>query len=249
MAAARHQEKQHGEARQHEDRAITRLRGVNPTPWRPATIPPDQFAAISSCLHQGFTQPGHPRMRMKTKDTLIVALVPLVLLLIPLAGSLTVEGWNWKWHDFLMAWAVFTFTTWFLRFLVTRPVANFAYKAGAALAVITGFLITWITMAVQIIGDDNPGNGLYLLTILGGFIGVGLARFRPAGLAWVAFTMAVVLVAIPAVSVLLWPGDFNPGYPKAQILSTGFAAMFTVSGLLFRHAAGQNRGNGEIKAA
>ncbi len=186
---------------------------------------------------------------MKRKDTLIIALVPLGLLLIPLAGSLTVEGWNWKWHDFLMAWAVFTFTTLFLRFLVTRPVANFAYKAGAVLAVITGFLITWITMAVQIIGEDNPGNGLYLLTILGGFIGVGVSRFRPAGLAWVAFAMAALLLTIPAVSVLLWPADFNPGYPKVQMLSAGFAAMFAASGLLFRHAAGQNRGSGEIKAA
>lgn len=186
---------------------------------------------------------------MKRQDFLLIALVPPALLLIPLVGNLTVDGWNWTWSDFVMAWVVFAITTAFLRFLVTRPAANFAYKAGAGLAVITGFLITWITMAVQIIGEDNPGNGLYLLTILGGFIGVGLSRFRPAGLAWVAFAMAAVLVAIPAVSVLRWPADFNPGYPKVQLLSAGFAAMFAASGLLFRHAAGQNRGAGEIKAA
>lgn len=175
---------------------------------------------------------------MKTKDTLIVALLPLALLLIPLTGQLTVDGWNWTWSDFVMAWVVFTITTAFYRFLATRPMANLAYKAGAALAVITGFLITWITLAVQIIGDDNPGNGLYLLTILGGFIGVGFSRFQPAGLARVAFAMAAVLLAIPAVSVLLWPADFNPGYPKVQMLSAGFAAMFAASGLLFRRAAG-----------
>ena len=185
---------------------------------------------------------------MKTKDFLIIALVPSALLLIPLVGNLTVEGWNWTWSDFVMAWVVFAITTAFFRLLVTRPMANFAYKAGAALAVITGFLITWITMAVQIIGEDNPGNGLYLLTILGGFIGVGLARFRAAGLAKVAFAMALVLVAIPAVSVLLWPADFNPGYPRVPILSACFAMLFVASGLLFRHAAGQNRGNGGIEA-
>ncbi len=186
---------------------------------------------------------------MKRKDTLIVALVPLALLLIPLTGQLTVDGWNWKWNDFLMAWVVFTITTAFLRFLVTRPMANFSYKAGAGLAVITGFLITWITMAVQIIGDDNPGNGLYLLTILGGFIGVGVSRFQPARLAWVAFSMAASLLLIPIVAILAWPTDFNLGYPKAQMLSAGFAAMFIASGLLFRHAAGQNRRSGETKAA
>lgn len=186
---------------------------------------------------------------MKRIDTLIVVLVPSALLLIPLAGQLTVDGWNWKWNDFLMAWVVFAITTAFLRFLMTRPVANFAYKAGAAIAVLTGFLITWVTLAVQIIGEDNPGNGLYLLTILGGFIGVGVSRFQPTVLARVAFAMAAALLLIPVVAVLRWPTDFSPGYPKVQILSAGFAALFTVSGLLFRRAAGQTRGSGETKAA
>jgi len=176
---------------------------------------------------------------MKTKDYLIVALLPLALLLIPFTGNLTVEGWNWKWNDFLFAWVVFSVTTFLFRFLVTRPMANLAYKAGVALAVLAGFLVFWITAAVQIIGDENPGNLLYLLTLLGGFIGVCVARFRPAGLARVAFAMAAALFLIPAVSVLLWPVDFNPGYAKVQILSSGFAAMFLASGLLFRHAANQ----------
>lgn len=178
---------------------------------------------------------------MKRKDWLIIALVPPALLLIPLAGQLTVEGWNWTGSDFLMAWVVFSFTTWFYRFLVTRQPANLAYKAGVALAVLTGFLITWITMAVQIIGNDNPGNLLYLLTILGGFLGVGLARCQPAGLAKVAFCMAAALLLVPVVSFLAWPEDFNPGYPRVLILSAGFAAMYLTSGLLLRHAASAPR--------
>jgi hypothetical protein len=176
---------------------------------------------------------------MKTKDYLIVALLPLALLLVPVTGKFTLDGWNWSGSDYFFAWVVFTVTTFVFRFLVSRPMANFAYKAGVALAVLAGFLIFWITAAVQIIGDENPGNGLYLLTILGGFIGVCVARFRPAGLARVAFAMAAALILIPAVSVLLWPVDFNPGYAKVQILSSGFAALFLGSGLLFRHAAGQ----------
>jgi hypothetical protein len=176
---------------------------------------------------------------MKTKDYLIVALLPLALLLIPITGQLTVDGWNWTWSDFVFAWVVFSITTFFFRFLVSRPVANLSYKAGVALAVVAGFLIFWITAAVQIIGDENPGNLLYMLTLLGGFIGVCVARFRPAGLALVAFSMASALILIPAVSFLLWPVDFNPGYAKVQLLSSGFAAMFIAAGLLLRHAAGQ----------
>ena len=176
---------------------------------------------------------------MQKKDWLIVALVPSTLLLIPITGQLTVEGWHWTWHDFLFAWVVFSVTTFFYRFLVTRPMANLAYKAGAGLAVLAGFLITWIDLAVQIIGEDNPGNGLYLLTILGGFLGVAISRFRPAGLALVAFAMAGALFLIPLVAVLRWPADFSPGYPKVQLLSSVFAAIYIASGLLFRRAAAE----------
>ncbi len=176
---------------------------------------------------------------MKRKDYLIVSLLPLALLLIPLTGQLTVDGWHWTWHDFLFAWVVFSITTFLHRFLVTRPMANFAYKAGVALAVLAGFLVFWITAAVQIIGDDNPGNLLYLLSLLGGFVGTGISRFQPAGLSRVAFAMAAALLLIPVVAVLNWPTDFNPGYLQAQLLSAGLATLFLAAGLLFRRAGSQ----------
>lgn len=174
---------------------------------------------------------------MNQQDLRLIALVPTGLLLIPFVGNLTVAGWNWTWHDFLFAWVIFAFTTAFLRFLIVRAQGSLAYKAGAALAIGTGFCITWGTFAVQLIGEDNPGNVLYLLMILGGFIGVLVARFRAAGLAWVAFAMAAALALIPVVAVLRWPADFAPGYPKVQLLSAGFATLFIASGLCFRHAA------------
>lgn len=178
---------------------------------------------------------------MKSKDFLFAALAASTLSLLPLAGSLTVDGWNWTVGDFAVAWVIFALTFFFYRLLTTRPMAGLSYKIGAGLAVLAGFLITWITFAVQIIGDENPGNRLYLLAILGGFIGVACSRFRAAALAKLAFGLAAVLIAIPAVSVLLWPADFNPGYPLIQLLSAGFAALFAASGLFFRHAAGHAR--------
>lgn len=176
---------------------------------------------------------------MKTKDYLIVALLPLALLLIPFTGNLTVEGWNWKWADFVFAWVVFTLTTLVFRFLVTRPMANLAYKAGVALAVLAGFLVFWITAAVQIIGDENPANLLYLGVILTGLGGVALARFRPAGMAKAAFATAAVTFLVPIVGVIVKPTDFSPGIPQVFLLNGVFVLMFVVSGLLLRHAAGQ----------
>lgn len=181
---------------------------------------------------------------VKTKDYLIVALAPFAVLTIPLVGNLTVEGWNWTWSDFVVAWVIIAISTGFLRLLMTRKWSNRAYKAGAALAVGAGFVISWINLAVQIIGDENPGNLLYFLSIAGGFVGVAFSRFEPANLARVAFGMAAMLLVIPAVSVFFWPSDFNPGYPRVQILSAGFAVVFAGSGLLFRRAAGETAATG-----
>jgi hypothetical protein len=178
---------------------------------------------------------------MTTKDFLIIAFVPLALLLIPLGGSLTVEGWNWTFSDFVFAWAMFAFATFALRLLITRKWADFSYRAGAALAVIGGFLLTWVNLAVQVIGDDNPGNGLYFLVILAGMIGVGLSRFEALGLSKVAFAMAAALLAIPVIAVFVWPTDFSPGFARVFVLNGFFVAMFTGAGLLFRRSAGQAR--------
>ncbi|MDI1318598.1 MAG: hypothetical protein PSW75_00185 [bacterium] len=70
---------------------------------------------------------------MKRQDYLIVALVPLALLLLPLVGSFTVEGWDWKWHDFLFAYVAFALTTFTYRLLVTRSWSNLSYRLGAGL--------------------------------------------------------------------------------------------------------------------
>jgi hypothetical protein len=181
---------------------------------------------------------------MQKKDYLIVALAPFPVLMIPLVGVMVSREWKWGFFDFVFAWVVLACTTFAYRLLVSRKSANLTYRLGAGLAVVTGFVITWTNLAVQIIGDDNPGNGLYFLVILGGMIGVGLSRFQPAGLAKVAFAMAAAFPVVPVVSVLLWPGDFNPGFPQVLLLSSCFGAAFVAAGLLFRHAAGQPGGSG-----
>ncbi len=69
---------------------------------------------------------------MKRKDHLIVTLVPLALLLIPLVGNLTVQGWNWHWNDFLFAYVVFALTAFAYRLLATRQWSNLTYRLGLA---------------------------------------------------------------------------------------------------------------------
>lgn len=174
---------------------------------------------------------------MKKKDWLIVVLAPFAVLLIPLVGNSVVEGWNWQWNDFVFAYVVFAGVALIYRLLATRTFANLAYKLGAALAVLAGFLIFWFTAAVQIIGDENPANVLYGVVLLVGLGGVALARFRPTGMANAAFASAAATLLVPTIAFIFWPADFSPGVAKVFVLNGIFAAMFIVSALLFRHAA------------
>lgn len=174
---------------------------------------------------------------MKTKDYLIVALAPFPLLLIALLGNTFVEGWNWQPRGFVLLWVVLAVAALVYKLIATSPGAAPAHRLAAALAVLTGFVIFWMSIGPKIIGEENPGNLLYLLAILLGLIGVGFSRFQPARLAKVAFGMAAALIIIPVAAVLLWPSSFGHGYYKVQLLSCGFAAIFITSGLLFGRAA------------
>ncbi len=186
---------------------------------------------------------------MKTKDYLVGALAPLPVLLIPLVGMRISAEWKWTSHDFLFAWIVLAVAILVFRLLATRRFANFAYKAGAGLAVLTGFLISWVTAAVGIIGDENPANALYLGVVLTGLVGIGLARFQPAGMAKAAFVTAAVTFVVPIVAFIFWPVDFSPGVLPVFFLNGCFVLMFVVAGLLFRQAAGRFAKSGEAQSA
>jgi hypothetical protein len=100
------------------------------------------------------------------------------------------EEWKWTWHDFVFAWVILAAATFVYRLLATRRSANLTYRLGAGMAVAPGFLITWISAALQIIGGENPGNLFYGGVILIGLTGEALARFKPAGMARAAFATA-----------------------------------------------------------
>lgn len=178
---------------------------------------------------------------MKTKDLLIIALFPLAVLAIPLVAMEFTREVNWTLSDFVAMWFVLTIPTFLFRLLVTRP-QPWTYKLGAAIAVVTGFFITWVNLAVQIIGDENPAFVLYFVALLVGLVGVGISRLQPAGMAKAAFATAASLFLIPIIAVIFWPVDFSPGVLPVFFGNTVLVLAFVVSGVLFRHAAGQTAG-------
>jgi hypothetical protein len=176
---------------------------------------------------------------MKTKDFLIVALFPLCVLAIPLVAMQFTREVNWTASDFAVMWVVLSIPTFLFRLLVTRQGISLSYKLGAAVGIVAGFLMTWVNLAVQIIGDDNPAFVLYILAALVGLAGVALSRFQPAALAKAAYATAAAVFVIPIIAVICWPSDFDPGVLPVFVGNTVLSLTFVVSGLLFNHAAGR----------
>lgn len=105
------------------------------------------------------------------------------------------------------------------------------YRAAFGLAVLTGFLLVWVTLAVGIIGSENDeGNVLFLGVLATGAIGALFARFRPRGMAIALVATALAQLATIAVSVA-------NGWPAANAASAVFCALWLASAELFRRAS------------
>ncbi|HEX8256240.1 MAG TPA: hypothetical protein VF589_01295 [Allosphingosinicella sp.] len=123
--------------------------------------------------------------------------------------------------------------------LAARMSGNWAYRAGAGLALAAAFTLVWINLAVGVIGsEDNPANLVY-----GGVLGVALvgalaARFRAEGMARaMAATALAQMVAAPiAIAAGLGPLPAGAALELAA-LNGCFAAIWLGSGWLFRKAA------------
>ena len=108
-----------------------------------------------------------------------------------------------------------------------------SYKAGVGLALVAGFALGWSTM-VQVADSGHPERLWYHSVLVVGVIGACLARLKAPGLAWTLFAMAATLALI-AVTL---PSGVPPGMAWRMAIGHGvFVALFTASGLLFRHAS------------
>ena len=107
---------------------------------------------------------------------------------------------------------------------------------AAGVAVATAFLVTWINLAVGIIGsENNPANQMFFGVLAVGLIAVAFSRLRPLGM---ARAMEVTATAQALVSVIILA--MGEGY---MVVLTGFfVAMWLISAQLFRKAAREEAG-------
>lgn len=158
--------------------------------------------------------------------------VPLVLLLIPL-----IARFPWTPSDFIVM-GVLLGGVGMLIELAVRVSDSWAYRAGAALSVVTGFLLLWVNLAVGILGGEaNPWNLLFLGVLAVGFVGAVAARFRAGGMMRTALAVAAAQVAVGVAAVLFGLGSpGGKGLYEAALAIGLFTPLWLGAAGLFRLA-------------
>jgi hypothetical protein len=165
--------------------------------------------------------------------------VAAALLLLPLLAMQFTPEVNWTASDFIV-WGIMLGTVGGLFELAVRLSPLPSYRIGFGLALLGAFLVTWVNLAVGIVGsDNNPANQLFFLALLVGIIGAGIARLRAGGMAHAMLATAAAL-GIAFVVAQMGPRDVLWVPASREALGSGlFALVFIGSALLFRKAAAQ----------
>lgn len=152
-----------------------------------------------------------------------------LLLLTPLVAMQFTDAVAWTGSDFAIMGLMLAIVCGGLE-LTVRLSRNYAARAGAAVALAAGFVLTWMNLAVGFIGNENnPLNLMFFGVIAIAAVGAAVARLRPAGMAtaMIATAAAQTLAAVVAQAY----GHFT------WILTAGFVALWLGSAWLFRKAA------------
>lgn len=164
--------------------------------------------------------------------------IPAGLLLTPAVAMQFSREVDWSAFDFIVM-GVLLFGSAGAIDLTIRLNGSVAYRLGAAIAVLTSFLLVWINGAVGMIGnEDNPANLLFMGVIVIALVGSVIARFGAKGMARAMFAACFAQAAI-AVTVLGagWGAEDPPGTAGLVTLIACFAGMWLLAGGLFAKAA------------
>ena len=149
---------------------------------------------------------------------------------------------NWDLLDFVVFGAmIMALVTIIL--VVRRTSRNRAYRFGAALAAVGGFLVVWVNGAVGVIGGEQNDANLMIFGVLAvAIIGALLARLRAAGMATALYATAAVQVLVAVVAIAFDLGESSPKWPRGLLLLTAvFTGIWLLSAWLFGRAARRER--------
>ncbi len=179
------------------------------------------------------TQTDTNGTRPRLSRRLIGWSIPVLLLLVPFAA-----GAPWTPSDYVVAGVLFAIVGLGIE-LAVRLSKDIVYRVAAAVAVVTGFLLVWVNIAVGFLGnEENPANLMFLGLLGLTLIGALAVRFRASGLArlLVATAAGQVLIGIAAVAFVLGASG-DRGIYEAVMGTSMFTVLWLAAAWLFAHAA------------
>jgi hypothetical protein len=154
------------------------------------------------------------------------------LLLLPLVAMQFTDEVDWDAADFIIIGILLLIACGTYEFGVKLSGSSTAYRAAFGLAIVTGFVLIWINLAVGIFGsEDNLENLMFMGVLVVGGIGAVISRFRPRGMAHALEATAAAQVAVASIGLVM-------GFGESVLLAALFALPWLGSALLFRKAAG-----------
>ncbi len=174
---------------------------------------------------------------MSIKSLIPIALMTAALLAIPLVAMQFTTDVKWDAFDFAFA-GILIFSAGAVYTFVSRRSATLAYRAAAAISVLTALLLVWVNGAVGITGsEDNIANALYFLVLATGFVSVLIARFEARRMSYALFATAFVQALVPVAAFLIWKPEMSAGVMQTFGANSFFVVLWLASALLFRKAS------------
>ena len=190
-------------------------------------------AVADASWRSGLTERG-PGFRAACRSALGTALI----LMLPLVAMQVSGDVVWTVFDFAAAAILLGGAGFVLQLAMARG-QNRPYRAAAALAVATTFMLIWAIGAVGVIGvDGDSADLMYGVVLAVGFAGTILGRVRPAAMARTLLAMAGAQTVVTAVALLAGKHE-SANSSALEIIGVNafFVALFLVSAALFRFAA------------
>lgn len=176
-------------------------------------------------------------MQNRNPVPLLFAL-PALILCIPLVAMQFTAAVQWTLADFIVAGGLLYGSLFGFRWMTSRRPSR-PFSTGAALAIFSGLLMIWATLAIGIIGNESePINQLYLCLAVGLVVFSALGRFEAPALSRLMFGAAVIQALIPAGAYLFAGiGLSTAQWVFTAVFTSCLAALFALSAALFRRSA------------
>jgi len=159
------------------------------------------------------------------------------LLLLPAAAMQFTAEVDWSPFDFAAMGAMLAVACGLVE-LGARASGNRAYRVGVALAVGTGFLLTWANLAVGVVGHEgNAANLMFFGIVAVALVGSVAAWGRPGGM---MLTLGAAALMQAAAHVAAYAADLGAEEPgtrvRVLVIGLGFATLWALSAACFRAA-------------